>query len=81
MNLKSNIVARTFSKEEIERLKILLVDGEELLKLVVKILENRYMDTLPTEKDFDKENYGFRRAFLDGRGAEISWTIKFFEEE
>jgi hypothetical protein len=56
-------------------------NGSNLIKYIVRILESRWIDTIPREKDFDKNNYEFRRAFLDGKSNEITWWIKFLQEE
>lgn len=80
MNLKSNIITRLFSEDEIAHLGRAVEDGKELLKYIEKILESRWGNTLPKEADFDKNNYEFRRAFLDGRGFEIAWLVKLLQE-
>jgi len=79
LNLKSNIITRLFSKSEIAHLQKEVENRSDLIKYIVRILESRWVDTIPREKDFDKNNYEFRRAFLDGRSNEITWWIKFLE--
>lgn len=79
MNLKSNIISRLFEDKEIQELKQVLSSSEVLVNAITKIMESRWIETRPKESDFEKSNYEFRRAFLDGRSAEITWWIKFLE--
>jgi hypothetical protein len=80
MKLEVGIVKRLhLSEQEVEDLKAALAHDQLIVATLSKILALRKTDAVASPADYDKPNWPYRRAYIDGRLDELQFLINLFE--
>lgn len=81
MKLSNNIITKLqLTEEDIANIKNAVAKDSGIIEFLTKYIAYRQADLKTTERDFDKVNWEFRRAFLDGRINELNWLQTLLTE-